>query len=285
METTQGLPIEPSAVALPDGGQIDTSAGVASPQVDSSAVPSDATQGGEQGAVEPVQATPDDVLQRQIQSTVDRERAKWQAEAYQREMQWKQQQEFLMKQVQSQTQPVQQNPYDMQTQFPDWQRFEMQSYGKQLLSEAKKTYQEEMQQMVQQANEMTWINQHQLDLAKAGISVDHIKAYNRMNGIPDWNLDIGWKLMNMPSVVANVARQTNQNAINTIRQPQTGASPIRGASPALATTPKFSYEKLALEYQQNPRVFDSWDKGLQDAFMEETNSRRYNMRAPGDRNA
>lgn len=282
METTQGMPNDPSAQENPDGGVVDTSAGVASPQVDTSAVPSDV--GGEQGAVEPVQATPEDV-QRQEQSERDRERAKWQAEVYARDQQIRQMQEMQMQYLRQQQPQVQSNPYDMQTQFQDWQRFEMQNYGKQIAEETDKRFEQRLQTMLQQANETAWINQHQSEMARAGITVDHIKNFNRMNGIQEWALDSGWKLMNMSSMVANVARQTQQQTINNIRQPQTGASPIRGTSPASVNTPKWSYEVDAKEYADNNWNYPkSWTPERIQAFEMETDGRRFNTQARGDRN-
>lgn len=277
MDATQGVNNEPSAQTTGfDGGELDTSAGVASPQVDTSAVPSDAMQGGEQGVIEPVQAAPEDV-QRQIQSAVDRERAKWLAEKYALEQQLKQIQELQLAQLRQQQPAVERNPYDPQTEPDKWWKYEMESYGRRIVEESEKRWEQRIQNAIQQTQEMNWINQHQAEMARQGITVDHIKAYNRMNGIPEWNLDVGWKLMNLPSVVANVARQTQQQTINSIRQPQ-GANPVKNTMPASNISGKYSYEKLAREFEETQgRCYNSWSKEIQDAFDEETRFRRHNM--------
>lgn len=279
METPQGqvdnfvpAPLEGQVTPQPDGG-------VAVPQpIQEPAVVPAPPDGTAQGTPTQADATQPEHFQSLYNKTL--------AEKYALEQQMRQMQEFQMKQMQTaQPQQVQHNPFDPQIQPTQWWDWKMQDNNRRLVDEVDRRQEQRLNTMIQQANEVAWVNQHQNEMTRAGITVDHIKNFNRMKGIADWNLDVGWQLMNLPNTVANVARQTQQQTIQNIRQPQTGANPIRGTSPA-TQTPQFSYDADAKEFEKNGWNYPPhWTAERIQAFTQETEGRRYSTTARGDRTA
>ena len=178
--------------------------------------------------------------------------------------------EVARRNLPQQTQP--QNPHDPNNNWPEWFRWESQSSAKEAArmaaEEARKASRDEIANIMQQAQEYQWAQSH------PGVDVNALKAYARMNGFPEWNLDASYRLMNYPSQIAQVAQNTAQQAFTQFRQPQnTGAIPVRGATGG-GDGPRFSYEKLAQDYQATRgAVYDSWPPELRTAFDRETSFR------------
>ena len=181
-------------------------------------------------------------------------------------------QQQYMEALQRQAQPQQQqqvNPYDPQTQGLQWWEFENQKNIRTAVEESRKAVKDEFNQMIQQANELQWQQQH------PAVDVQAIKAFNRVNGIAEWNLEAGYKLMNFGSQFNQIAQTQAQQALNNFRQPQTPITPVRGAPGAGNPQTQYaSYEALALQYQEtNGNVAKTWPKEVQDAFNLETTRR------------
>lgn len=255
LDTTQGTQPDPSAA--PQGGSVPVSAGVVDPNLtplmtdtsaDASAAVQGAVQGGGQG-----QATQPDEITRKIQSEVDKVQAKFLAEKYQLEQR--------IAQIQQQTQPqTPQNPHDYSTDFPNWFRWEQQQGLRATAEIAQKASMETLQNMIAQANENQWIQTH------PNVDVSSLKAFNRMNGIAEWNLEAGYKLMNYPSQMATVAQTASQQTLNNFRQP-TGnfAQPVRGNNGGVQA-PSFDFKKLVEAAAKNPDIIDALPEADQKEF-------------------
>lgn len=165
-------------------------------------------------------------------------------------------------------QTVQQNPYNPETNNADYWRWEMQASADRAASkaaqEATRATQEQFQSLIQQASEAQWVQSH------PGVDVQGIKAFNRANGIAEWNLDAGLRLLNYPQASAQAAQTSAQNVLNLNRQPTVGAVPLRGQT-AGGGEVALSYEKMAEDYQNtNGEAAKSWSPELQAAFKQET---------------
>jgi len=195
---------------------------------------------------------------RQIQSEKDRVYS--QNLALQQQMQQLQaQQAQFLAQFTPQSQPP-----DQTTDPVGYLRWEIKESQKSLLAEAERRNQAQIQQMLAGAAEMQWTNSH------PGVDVNSVKAFNRMNGIAEWNLDAGHKLMTMPSQVQNVARNAINQTFNEIRKPQNGASPMRGAASTGQGAIQLSWEKMAQAYNQNPNIESTWSPELKKFFWDGT---------------
>lgn len=260
----QGFPSDPQG----GGTTLDPSAVVSPSTLDgnTSADPSASQNGGVQGAIPINGATqPDEV--RKLQAAIDRDRAQFLSEKYQMEQRLNQMQQFQMEQMQRQTQSNQ-NPFDSNAQPEQYWDWKLDQKNRSLLSEAKKEYEQTLMNTLAQMGEQNWIQQHPMADPNA------IRMYNRMNGIPENNLEVGWKLMNYPQNVAQVAQNVSQQTLNNFRQPNNGAQPIRqvggGGQPTL------SYEVLAKEYlATSGRAADNWTPDVRQAFEQETRFRDY----------
>lgn len=259
---TQGVPAAASADPAGQGATAAASAGVvdpalqglmSSPSADPSAAP-DPAQGGAQGGA---QGQPEDLIGKRIQSEVDKVQARFLSEKYQLEQRLAQAEQRLM---QPQTQQ-QGNPYDYNTQFPDWFRYEQQAGIKAATEAAQKTSMETLQNMMAQAGEMQWIQQH------PGVDVTAIKQFNRQNGIAEWNLDAGYKLLNFPNQIASAAQQASQQTLNQFRQPTNGsfAQPVRGNNGGMQA-PSFDFKKLVEAAAKNPAIIDALPEADQKEF-------------------
>jgi hypothetical protein len=80
--------------------------------------------------------------------------------------------------------------------------------------------------------------------------------------------------MTLPNQLAQAQSQASQQTLNQFRQPNAGATPIRGAqNVGLPTQPQVSYLKLAEAYKANPDIEETWPIEVRDAFWRETNLR------------
>ena len=254
---TQGTIGQASAIPEGQGAIPVASAGVVDPlQPVASADPSAVNQGGNQGAG---QVTQPDEIQRKIQSEVDKVQARFLAEKYELQQQFNQLQQRIPQQ------PVQQNPHDYQTDFPNWFRYEQNMSEQRTAERATRASMEGIQNMIAQANESSWIQQH------PNVDIHSLKAFNRMNGIADWNLDAGYKLMNYPSQIQQVAQTASNQTAQNFRQPQTGAQPIRPNGGQPVGQPTYKYEDLVKAVNERGEgVLKSLPQADQDEFWRVT---------------
>lgn len=181
-------------------------------------------------------------------------------------------QENLARQNQPpQMQNVQQNPYNADTDWQSWMKWEQQAAA---VSAAKNAAQETLQmvmgyaQQQQQAQaEQQWAMQH------PGVDVMQVKAFQKMRGIQ--NIDDAYTLMSMPMMMNTVQNQAQQQTINQFRQPQVGANAIRSGSNVVDGQPiQLSFEKMAQAYSQNPDIEKTWNPELRQVFWREVSARQ-----------
>lgn len=281
METTQGIIPDPSAQPMVDGGNGMPSAGVAPTQVDSSADLSaqQNVDGSVQGDLNGGQSNPEDI-QKQIQSAVDRERAKFLAEQYKRDREIMELKQLQMQMLQQQV-PQQRNPYDPQTQPAEWWDYKLKEDRKQTIDEAKKMWESELTRFMATTAEQQWQQTH------PNINIADVKGFAMQrwgtNQVTPQMLDDALLVMNYPQQVANTVRTTQQQTINNLSKSQLGATPIRNATPA-SSTARYSYEADAQAFKNNNWDYPKdWDADRRKAFDEETDTRRYSTRSSGDR--
>jgi hypothetical protein len=201
---------------------------------------------------------------RHLQSLKDQAEAKALAFQYQLQQMQTAQQQFQ----QPQPQAPQGNPYDYQTNFPAWQSWETQAAARLAAQESTKAVRQEFEGLVRQSQEMQWIQQH------PGVDVTAVKMFNRMNGIADWNLDVGYKLMTLPQTLTQVQQQTAQQTINSFKNPTQGAQPLRGQSGGGLPQTQFSFQKTLEAYNADPNIEETWPQGFKDAFWREVYARQ-----------
>jgi hypothetical protein len=262
MENIQGAEQIVSATPLAQGADPLVSAGVVDPIIPASAEPSAVNQGGNQGVV----MQPEEI-QRQIQSGVDKVQARFLAEKYELQQQ--------LNQLQQRMQPqVQQNPHDYSTDFPNWFRYEQNQSEQRTAERATKASMDGIQNMIAQANESNWIQSH------PNVDIHSLKAFNRMNGIADWNLEAGFKLMNYPSQIQQVAQTASNQTAQNFRQPITGAQPIRPNGGQPVGQPTYKYEDLVKAVSERGEgVLQSLPQADRDEFWRTTHELNQRMKS------
>jgi len=179
-------------------------------------------------------------------------------------------------QVTQATSQARTNPYDPAThpnEFWDWKIQEG------INTAAERTRQvmgEQIGQFVQQNVEQQFLHENASDMQRLGITADHIKAYNQMNGIAPHRLDIGWRLMTMPQQIAQTQTQAINQTFQQLRQPnaQQVANPLRGSQSGVIPQAQGKYEDYARQFvDSNGRAYESWPKEVQAAFDRETYNR------------
>jgi hypothetical protein len=230
---------------------------IADSSADASAAPQGqgVVQGGMQGQT---QQEPDE-MGRRIQSEIDKVRAGFMGEKYQLEQRLNDLQQRVFQQ-QQQSGP-QQNPHDYNTDFPSWFRYEQQAGIRIATEQATRASEENLRTLVAQASESQWAQAH------PGVDVGGLKAFNRANGIADWNLEAGYKLMNYPTQMASVAQKASQQTINSFRQPnhQNYSQPVRGNNGS-PQSPSFDFKKLVEAAAVNPSIIDALSETDQKEF-------------------
>lgn len=178
-------------------------------------------------------------------------------------------QELLLAQAKSQQpggqspQAESTNPYNMQTDFPNWFRFEQ-----------KRGIQEALGEVFQRAESMTRAQQEAQWVANhPGVDIESVKAFGQVRGVRE--LDDAYALMTMQQREAGVAASVLNQTVNQLRQPTT-AAPLRGQP--VGQPGKQSYEALAKAYADNPDIEKTWSEQLRAAFWEETRARDYLIR-------
>lgn len=182
---------------------------------------------------------------------------------YQAEQRANQLQEQMLRLMQTQ-QPQAQDPMpDPNQDYAAYTRW----VARQEVASVTKTIQEssrqEMQNMLAQLAETAWVSQH------PNVDIGAVKAFNRQNGIAEWNLDAGMKLMNYNNTIQGAASAGVQQTINSFRQTQPTASPLRGSAPTGSVQPQLSFEKLAQAVNKNPDILDTLPKQVRDDFERE----------------
>jgi hypothetical protein len=104
------------------------------------------------------------------------------------------------------------------------------------------------------------------------VDIGGLKAFNRANGIADWNLEAGYKLMNYPTQMASVAQKASQQTLNNFRQPnqQNFSQPVRGNNGG-SQNPSFDFKKLVEAAAKNPSIIDALPEADQKEFWAMTN--------------
>lgn len=150
------------------------------------------------------------------------------------------------------------NPYDFNTDYPNWQRWENGQTAKLAAQEVMGN----LMGLAKQQAELSWAQAH------PEVDINTVKAFAQSRGIQD--LNDAYLVMTYPQQQLQIAATTAQQAFNNVRQQPMGATPVRGSSAGGAQV-VLSYAKLAQEFQQtNGRAYDSWPKQLQEMFDRET---------------
>lgn len=261
MMDTQGAVQDPAS-ATPEAQGVGTPASAVS---DLSQFVADTSAGGSAPTEGQPQVGSDEQV-RHLQSLKDKAEAEKLALQYRLQQLEQQQNQFIQQFQQPQGQKS--NPYDYSAQFPQWWEFEQKAQVDRIAEVSRNASREEIQGMIRQATEMSWVQAH------PGVDVNAVKAYNRANGIADWNLEAGYKLMTMPNQLADTARQAAQQTINQYRNPTQGAMPVRGQSGGGLPQTQFSYEKTLQAYAANPDIENTWPQEFKDMFWRETYARQ-----------
>ena len=197
-----------------------------------------------------------------------------QVEIYKLQQQNQEAQQRLLELMQGRIQQpqVEQNPYDYNMNPMEWFRWENQKVARdvarQASEEARRNTREEITALMQQAQEFQWAQNH------PGVDVSAVKAFARMNGIADWNLEAAHRLMTYPAQINQVAQTQAQQALQQFRQQPVGAQPLRGAQSAGNPQAGLRYDVLAKQFEDsNGLAYNSWPKEVQQAFDRETNHR------------
>lgn len=248
MQDPQGVtpgPSNPQGGVTPEPSNVQVGQGQQPPQE-----PSNAGQGVIPGDVE--------ALVRGLKGTVDR-----------LEVQLLQQQQAIEQTRQpQQPQSPTENPYDYQTQFPAWQRWETQMAARIAAQESTQGIVQSLMQSSMQAAESQWQQAH------PNIDINAVKAYAQINwGIRNVTpkvLDDAVSVMTQSGRIAQAQTQGAQNAINQFRQPQNAAQPVRAQAGGTPIPTEGSFEKDLEVYATNGMTPPpTWSKARIEAFDRE----------------
>lgn len=179
----------------------------------------------------------------------------------------------LVRQLQQVQTPQMQPAPDPATDPAGFVRFTMRQEINDALKQQQQMFQQAEQQRMTSFAETAWVQQH------PGVDVQTIKNFNRMNGIADWNLEAGYRLLNQGNEVQAVARQTMQNTVQAMRSPATpqAVRSTQGAQPAPSGPVALKFDTMLKAYVANPGIYDSWDKPAQLLFDQELANRKLNQ--------
>jgi hypothetical protein len=239
----------PSATPLGQGGvseqPVGGEPGGASP-IPVSVPPSAAPQGGDEEV-------------RRLQSIADRRLA----ENYRLEAQLEAERQMRESRA-AQPQAPTQNPYNPQTNFVEWQDWNLRAYGEQIADKVSRVTEEKFARLIQTAQEAAWQNQH------TDVDINAVKSFARSRGIS--NLDDALIVMNAGQNVQRAAQNASLQALNSFRQPQAGATPLRGAEPA-GPEARLSFVETLKAYRQDPSIYERWTPELRADFDRELKAR------------
>ena len=193
--------------------------------------------------------------------------AKYEQERVQR-MAYEQQLEFE-RQQRNQTAPQapQNNPYDPATQPAQWVDWNMQDKVNKALQSQQQMFTQQIQQAQMQSAEMAWQNAHPL------VDLNSVKMFNRANGIAEWNLEAGHRLMTIGQQMAGVRTDAINQSFNQFRQGGAAPQAVRGAQPGSPVGVSLKFEPMLAAYAANPNIYNSWAPELQKAFDQELSYR------------
>lgn len=250
-DPSQGLPEGQPAQAMPDGQ-------VPLPEPTAPAPAQEPTQAQPEGLPDPA---------RHFQSLADQryaENLRLQKELFD-----------LRMAMNSAPQTQRETPPDPATDWAGYIRWTNRELAREIKEETRKEVMGQFQQMISTAQDAAWQQKH------PNVDIQTVRAFAQVRGIRE--LDDALSLMEMQSSIQQVARQTAQSTLNSFRQPQSQAQPLRNTQ-AAPPPAQLRYDVLADEYvKTHGRVFDSWPKDIQDAFTRESNLREA-ARAAGARN-
>jgi hypothetical protein len=158
------------------------------------------------------------------------------------------------------------NPYDPNTNWPAWMQYENQKTVNRAIEEADRRSEQRLMQLVSQAQEMQWAQQH------PEADMNAVTAFQRVRGIG--NLVDAYRLMTFDQQIMAAKQQVYQSAMQQFRQPTNQpASPIRGAAGAGTPTVGLSFEQMLKGYTDNPRIAESWPPEVKEMFNKELDYR------------
>lgn len=247
----------------PVSGTQVTPAGVIDPSIQQFLADPTQQSNAQQGSpvpVAPSQPTSPDPNEayRALQSQLDRERT--QRMAYEQQLEFERQQRTT-------PQVPQANPYDPATQPAQWVQFETKMAVKAGLQEQQQMFTQQIQAAQMQSAEMAWQNAHPL------VDLNSVKMFNRANGIAEWNLEAGHRLMTMGQQMAGVRTDAINQSFNQFRQGGAAPQAVRGAQPGSPVGVSLKFEPMLAAYAANPNIYNSWAPELQKAFDQELSYR------------
>lgn len=168
-------------------------------------------------------------------------------------------------QVQRSQQPqTPQNPYDIQQDYVNWSRWENNQLLEANTQRVQQVFMSNIQNAMKQQQEFSWQSAH------PEVDINAVKAFATQRQIG--NLDDALLLMNYNQNMGQVAQNTTQQAFTQFKQPQVGATPVRGSTTQTSQT-MLSFEKLTRELAANPSALDNLPADLQKAYWQEFNAR------------
>ena len=163
----------------------------------------------------------------------------------------------MMQLQQGMFQPQQQIPADPYS--PEYQAMVRQQELAQLKQELLQATQQSQQQFVQNLAEMAFIQKNPT------VDIMSLKAFMRSNGIAEWNLDAGLRLMN-PTPAQQYQTPVAPIQPQQFNQPVQGIGAIRNGVGAVGQPVQLSLEKMLADYRANPAVESTWSPELQQMF-------------------
>lgn len=213
------------------------------------------------------QGTPiseDEKARRAAQSQYNKEvAAKLQAEQRANEMAAQLQQMQQLVSGLQKPQAEQTNPHNYQEDFPAWYRWEQESLRTSIVSEVSGKTQENFSNMVRQAQDLTWQQNH------PDVDVGLVKQFQQSRGIPD--IEDAYKLMTFESQLHAATAQGRADMLTQVTQPQT-ASPLSGQGGGGVPQGQ-AFAPLLEAYARDSSIENTWTPEVRAAFHAELNLR------------
>jgi len=185
--------------------------------------------------------------------------------------------EMLESRVQQPQQTQQENPYDYQTQFPMWQRWENQLAARSAAVEANQALMMQLQQMAMQNTEQQWQSTH------PDINIGEVKAFARMRwGVPNVTeqvLNDAYSMMTQDYQINRTRTNAVNQAFTQFKNTSPSATSMRsGQAPPVTPQIKFA-DDLKAWNDTDGRVEETWSPERRAAFHAELNTRKTNPQA------
>lgn len=183
-----------------------------------------------------------------------------QAEIYRLQQEQERMRSEMLTLMQRVSAPTQQNPHDYTTNFPEWNRWENQRLAEQIAEKAREASRQEFAGLIQRASEMQWSQAHpEVDIAA-------VKAFAQQRGIQ--RLEDAYTVMKSQETLQTAFSTASAAALRQFQQPQSGASPIRGAEAAPVQS-KVSFKETLEAWSRNPAIEDTWSPEFKADFERE----------------